>query len=94
MSTHAALDVVRSVTDLRPEVGLVLGTGLLGLSIITDKCLPDALEPVSVERVLAVARDAEPRLTALVRGVLARMPSTGSAARTGRPGLPITLEVP
>lgn len=46
---------------------------VLGLSIITDRCLPDALEPASVERIIAVARDAEPRLTALVRGVVERM---------------------
>jgi purine-nucleoside phosphorylase len=43
---------------------------VLGLSIITDQCLPDTLEPVSVERILAVARDAEPKLAALIRGVL------------------------
>jgi purine-nucleoside phosphorylase len=46
---------------------------VLGLSIITDRCLPDALEPASVERIIAVAREAEPRLTALIRGVLERM---------------------
>lgn len=46
---------------------------VLGLSIITDLCLPDALEPATVERILAVARDAEPRLAALVRGVVARL---------------------
>ena len=46
---------------------------VLGLSIITDLCLPDALEPASVERILAVARAAEPRLATLVRGVVARL---------------------
>ena len=46
---------------------------VLGLSIITDLCLPDALAPASVERILAVARAAEPRLAALVRGVVARL---------------------
>jgi purine-nucleoside phosphorylase len=46
---------------------------VLGLSIITDLCLPDALEPATVERILAVARGAEPRLAALVRGVVARL---------------------
>jgi purine-nucleoside phosphorylase len=46
---------------------------VLGLSIITDLCLPDALEPASVERILAVARAAEPCLAALVRGVVARL---------------------
>ncbi len=46
---------------------------VLGLSIITDLCLPDALAPASVERILAVARAVEPRLAALVRGVVARL---------------------
>ncbi|HXF95845.1 MAG TPA: purine-nucleoside phosphorylase [Gemmatimonadales bacterium] len=59
-----------------PEVIAAVHQGMrvLGLSIITDQCLPDALEPASVERIIATAREAEPRLTALVRGVLERMP--------------------
>jgi hypothetical protein len=36
-------------------------------------CLPDSLEPATVERIIAVANGAEPTLTALVRGVLERM---------------------
>jgi purine-nucleoside phosphorylase len=46
---------------------------VLGLSIITDLCLPETLEPASLGSILAVARSAEPRMTALVRGVLERM---------------------
>ncbi len=46
---------------------------VLGLSIITDMCLPDALEPATLERIVATANTAEPKLTALVRGVLERM---------------------
>jgi purine-nucleoside phosphorylase len=50
---------------------------VLGLSIITDECFPDALEPASLERIIATAGAAEPQLTALIRGVLAAMsPST------------------
>lgn len=62
-----------------PEVIAAVHQGMrvLGLSIITDRCLPDALEPVSVERILSVAREAEPRLAALVRGVLAGMETAG-----------------
>jgi purine-nucleoside phosphorylase len=50
------------------------GMRVLGLSIITDQCLPDALEPATVQQILAVAREAEPRLTAVVRGVLQELP--------------------
>ena len=55
-----------------PEVITAVHQGMrvLGLSIITDLCLPDALEPASLEQIVRVARAAEPRLTALIRGVL------------------------
>jgi purine-nucleoside phosphorylase len=55
-----------------PEVIVAVHAGLrvLGLSIITDMCIPENLEPASLERILAVARQAEPKLTAVVRGVL------------------------
>jgi purine-nucleoside phosphorylase len=49
------------------------GMRVLGLSIITDQCLPDALEPASLEQIIRVARRAEPGLAALVKGVLARL---------------------
>jgi len=58
-----------------PEVIVATHEGLrvLGFSIITDRCLPDALEPASLERIVAAARTAEPRLAELVRGVLQRL---------------------
>ncbi len=49
------------------------GMRVLGLSILTDQCLPDALEPSSIAQIIAVARAAEPKLAAVVRGVLARL---------------------
>ena len=49
------------------------GMRVLGLSIITDQCLPDALEPATLDRILAVAGGAEPKLTAVVRGVMERL---------------------
>ncbi len=58
-----------------PEVIAAVHAGMrvLGVSIITDLCLPDSLEPTTVERIIAVAREAEPRLTALISGVLERL---------------------
>jgi purine-nucleoside phosphorylase len=58
-----------------PEVIIARHAGMrvLGLSIITDQCLPDALEPANVEDIIRVANQAEPRLTAVVRGVLKRV---------------------
>jgi purine-nucleoside phosphorylase len=46
---------------------------VMGVSIITDACMPDALEPVDIARIIATANRAEPNLTALVEGVVARM---------------------
>jgi purine-nucleoside phosphorylase len=51
------------------------GMRVLGISIITDQCLPDALQPASVPEIIATARKAEPALAALVRGVIARLPA-------------------
>lgn len=58
-----------------PEVIVAVHAGLrvLGLSIITDMCIPEELEPASLEKIIATANKAEPNLTAVVRGVLERM---------------------
>src|SRR5437899_3873301 len=58
-----------------PEVITAVHQGMrvLGLSIITDNCLPDALEPTSVEQSIAGPRGAAPRLADVVRGVLERL---------------------
>ncbi len=65
-------DVVGMSTVPEVIVAVQGGMRVLGLSIITDQCLPDSLEPASLERILAVAASAEPHLTTLVRGVLER----------------------
>jgi purine-nucleoside phosphorylase len=58
-----------------PEVIVAVHAGLrvLGMGVITDICLPDALEPVKIEEIIAVAGDAGPRLEALILGVLKEM---------------------
>lgn len=55
-----------------PEVIVAVHAGLkvLGLSVVTDMCLPDALEEASVEKILAVARSAEPKLRAVITAVV------------------------
>jgi purine-nucleoside phosphorylase len=58
-----------------PEVLVAVHAGLrvLGFSIVTDRCMPDALEPVKIEDVLAVARAAEGKLRTIVKRVLERL---------------------
>ena len=41
-----------------------------GLSVVTDLCLPDALEEADVETIISVAKAAEPNMTAIIRGVV------------------------
>jgi purine-nucleoside phosphorylase len=49
------------------------GMRVLGLSIITDQCLPDALEPADIGRIIETARRAEPHLTRLVTRVVEQL---------------------
>jgi purine-nucleoside phosphorylase len=55
-----------------PEVIMAVHAGLrtLGLSIVTDLCLPDALEPTNLAEIIAVANTAEKKLRVLVRRVV------------------------
>ena len=68
--------------SLVPEaiVAVHAGMRLLALSVVTDLCLPDALEPVDVPRILANAAKAEPLLTRLVTRVLERLPAPAAEA--------------
>ena len=66
-------DVVGMSTVPEVIVALHGGMKVLGISIITDQCLPDALEPASVEKIIATAGRAEPSLTSLVTGVIERL---------------------
>jgi len=56
-----------------PECIAAIHAGLkvCALSVVTDRCDPDHLEPVAVEKILAVAAAAAPRLEHLLFGLLA-----------------------
>lgn len=66
-------DVVGMSTVPEVLVAVHAGMKVLGFSIVTDLCLPDALEPVKLEQILAVAAEAEGKLRAIVKVVLGRM---------------------
>jgi purine-nucleoside phosphorylase len=66
-------DVVGMSTVPEVIVALHGGMRVMGISIITDQCLPDALEPADITRIIATATAAEPGLTALVEGVVERL---------------------
>ena len=69
----AGADVVGMSTV--PEVIVAVHCGLrtLGFSIITDQCLPDALEPVRLEDIIATANAAEKKLRVIVKRVIAEL---------------------
>jgi len=57
-----------------PEVIVAGHEGMrtIGISIITDQCLPDALEPADIGRIIATAGRAEPQLTRLITTLVER----------------------
>ena len=73
MLQRAGADVVGMSTVPEVIVAVHAGMRVLGISILTDRCVPEELEPASVEEIIAVAARAEPQLTALVRGVVERL---------------------
>ncbi len=55
-----------------PEVIVAVHAGLrvLAMSVVTDLCRPLFLEPIDLDDIIRTANEAEPKLRALVRGVL------------------------
>jgi purine-nucleoside phosphorylase len=66
-------DVVGMSTVPEVIVAVHQGMRVVGVSIITDQCLPDALEPADIGRIIATASRAEPKLTRLVTALLERL---------------------
>ena len=63
-------DVVGMSTVPEVLVAVHGGMRVLGLSIVTDICLPDALRPANIEEILATAAAAEPKLRKIVLGIV------------------------
>lgn len=77
-------DVVGMSTVPEVIVAVHCGLRVLGISVVTDMCLPDALEVATVDHILATARSAEPKLraiiTAAVRAAGGRQPTAAATA--------------
>ena len=58
-----------------PEVIAAIHAGMkvLGISVISDICLPDALQPVSLADLLRAVGAAEPKLVRMIQRVVERM---------------------
>lgn len=63
-------DAVGMSTVPEVIVGAHMGMKVLGISCITDECIPETLKPLDIEKVLAVAKKSEPVLSKLVMEVV------------------------
>ncbi len=66
-------DVVGMSTVPEVVAATHMGMHILGISVITDECFPESLEKVRMEDILAAADVAEPKMTRIISGVLARL---------------------
>jgi purine-nucleoside phosphorylase len=62
------------------------GLRVLAFAVVTDRCWPDALEPVDIPKILAVAAQAAPRLDRLVTRVVARLGEVPPRPRAAHAG--------
>jgi purine-nucleoside phosphorylase len=81
LETRAEYRMLRSIgadvvgMSTVPEVIVANHQGMrtVGISIITDQCLPDALEPADIGQIIATATRAEPNLTRLMATLVERL---------------------
>lgn len=66
-------DVVGMSTIPENIVANHMSMKVLGFSIVTDECFPDALKPVKLEEVIAVAMEAEPKMTLIMKEVIKKL---------------------
>lgn len=66
MLRQLGADVVGMSTVPETIAAVHCGLKTLAFAIVTDRCLPDALEPANIAKIIAAAKGAEPKLTALI----------------------------
>jgi purine-nucleoside phosphorylase len=67
-------DVVGMSTVPETIAAVHCGLRTMAFAIVTDCCLPDALEPVNINKIIATANEAEPVLAELVHNVISKLP--------------------
>jgi purine-nucleoside phosphorylase len=70
---HIGADVVGMSTVPEVIVARHMGLEVFGISVITDECLPDALEPASVPDIIKTANQAQPFLTLLMKRLIEQL---------------------
>jgi purine-nucleoside phosphorylase len=73
MLRNLGADVVGMSTLPEVVAARHLDMRVAAFSIVTDMCIPETLEEASLERIIATAGAAEPKLTAVVKAMLQRL---------------------
>ena len=66
-------DVVGMSTVPENIVAVHCGINVLGISVITDECFPDTLQPVNVQEIIETAQKSEPKLTLIMKNVIEQL---------------------
>jgi purine-nucleoside phosphorylase len=66
-------DVVGMSTVPEVIVGVHAGLRILGISAVTDMCIPEVLQPANIKEIIKIANKAEPKMAALVKEFIKRI---------------------
>ena len=68
-------DLIGMSTVPEVIVGVHCGFEILGVSVVTDRCDPEHLEPVKIEEIIATANQAGPQLDQLIQSFIHELPN-------------------
>lgn len=63
-------DVIGMSTVPEVIVGVQCGFKILAIAVVTDLCIPEMLEPANIQKIINIANRAEPKMVALVKGIV------------------------
>jgi purine-nucleoside phosphorylase len=66
-------DVVGMSTIPEDIVAIHSGMRVFGISVITDACVPENLKPININEIIRIAKEAEPKLTLVMRKLIERL---------------------
>lgn len=72
MMRNWGADVVGMSTVPEVIAGVHMGMEILGISIVTDVCDPDHLEPVDIKEIIKTANEAGPKLDRLIEAAIGK----------------------
>ena len=69
-------DVVGMSTVPEVIVGVHAGLKILGISAVTDICIPETLKPANIDEIIETANKAEPKMAKIVREFIGSLPDS------------------